>query len=242
LSAQQGEIYELDGSLWIVVDHYYCSDRYSTVHCAPCLTSEELRLQLDVPINVPLPVEELRLGPDALFGIQGTFASLMLMERVEKRRLTRLQAVAQRVEVEQIRRNLVTWFSYYTFVDLDSSAPGTPAPDKPPVVEPGMILTYKRERVCVTDHWGCFNEYPLLYVAPVVPDLPTPNPLDVEISSQLRDLFSSSYYVRPGEFFSVEREILEGACTPQTPQLSHGLGHRISRSMALKFGQLGLLL
>jgi len=225
LPVQQGEIYELNGSLWILVDHYCCSDRYSTVHCAPVLTSQELRLELDVPIT-----------------FRETFASLMLMERVEKRHLTELRAIAHPIELEQLRRNLVTWFSYYTFVDLDSLTPEPSAPDHPLVVHPGMVLAYKRERVCVTDHWGCFNEYPLIYVAPVVPDLPNPGALDVEISSQFKDLFSSSYYVRPGEFFSVEREILEAACTPQTPRLSHGLIHQISRSMALKFGQLGLLL
>ncbi len=164
------------------------------------------------------------------------------MEKVGKGALSNLQAIAHPAEVSQIIRNLVTWFSYYTFIDLDFSTSEPTTPERPPVIQPGMILAYKKELVCVVDHWGCFYEYPLLYVAPVKPELVDPNPLDVEISSQFRDLFSSRYYVRPADFFRLERENLEASYSPRSPMLTRGLLHKISRAMALKFGQLGLLL
>ncbi len=223
---QQGEIYAIGESLWIVVDNFHAnSDRYPSVHCAPVLNIDEIRLQLDVPL-----------------AFQQGFVSLGLLEKVPKSALSSLRAIAHPAELQQIRRNLVTWFSYYSFIDLDAATPEPATPEQAPLIQPGMIFRYEKELICVIDHWGCFNEYPLLYVGPVVPNLADPSPLDVDISSQFRDLFSDSYYVRAGEFFLVERESLETTYTPEVPMLTYGYVHRISRSMALEFGELGLLL
>lgn len=226
MPVQQGEIYEVIKSLWIVVDSFHSqSERYQSVHCAPILSTQELRLELDVPV-----------------AFQQGFVSLGLMEKLDKKALVDLRGFAHPNEVGQLRRNLVTWFSYYTFIDLNYSD-AEPAPsDGPRPIHPGTILSYKKQRVCVIDHWGCFSEYPLLYVAPVVSQSPDPSPLDVDISSRLRDLFSDTYYVRAGEFFLAEREVLEEAYGSGLPLLPHGLVHKISRVMALQFGQLGLLL
>jgi hypothetical protein len=104
-----------------------------------------------------------------------------------------------------------------------------------------MILGHTTGRVCVVDHWGCFNDYPLLYVAPVVPDLPDPCPLDLEISAEFRDLFSDRYFVRTDDFFLVARDELEGI-TVQSTLLGFGLLRKMTRALILKFGQLGMLL
>ncbi len=165
-----------------------------------------------------------------------------LMEKVSKGTLSHLYGTVRPEELEQIRRNLVTWFSYYTFVDLTPSIRQAAPPEKAPLFEPGMIFAYQKEKICVIDHWGCFNEYPLIYVAPIEPDLPDPSLLDVDISNQFSDLFSASYFVRTGEFFPLERGVLEATHQEPVHQLTFGSLHKVSRCMALKFGQLGLLL
>jgi len=180
---------------------------------------------------------------DVPIAFQGGFVSLSLLEKISKSALSNPKAEAHPSEVEQIRRNLVTRFSYYTYIDLGPYEEAGPrAPDEPPSIHPGMIFNYRKETVCVIDHWGCFHDYPLLYVAPIVSDPPDPNPLDVEISSQFRDLFTEKYFVRADDFFPVDRAELEAVYSARPKMLSYGLVRKVSRSMALKFGQLGLLL
>jgi hypothetical protein len=106
-------------------------------------------------------------------------------------------------------------------------------------MHPGTILRTKRGAVCVVDHWGCLNEYPLLYVAPVQADVADLCPLDVEITSQFQDLFAKRNFVRADDFFLVDREEIQ---SPPVLVLKHGLLHKISRSLILKFGHKGLLL
>lgn len=115
-------------------------------------------------------------------------------------------------------------------------------PGEPPTIYPGMLLNYQRQLICVVDHWGCFNEYPLIYVAPVVAQLTDPDPLDIEISAQFRDLFNERYFVRTDDIFLVDRQELEEAQGSLQKTLAYGLVRKISRATALKFGQLGLLL
>jgi hypothetical protein len=105
-----------------------------------------------------------------------------------------------------------------------------------------MIFDAKGEQVCVVDHWGCFNDYPLLYVAPLEPDIAKPIPLDVDISPEYTDLFHGRYFVRTNDFFLLEREILKPGGRAGVPMLGYGLLRKISRAYALKFGQLSLLL
>jgi hypothetical protein len=227
LSVNQGGIFDVDGSLWIVVDRFHNHlERYPKVHCAPILDNQLLRLDLDVPI-----------------AFQGGFVSLSLLEKISKSALSNPQAEAHPSEVEQIRRKLVTRFSYYSYVDLAPDEEVAPtSPDQPPSIHPGMIFNYRKQTVCVIYHWGCFHDYPLLYVAPIVSELPDPNPLDVEISSQFRDLFSEKYFVRADDFFPVDRVELEAVYSARPRMLGYGLVRKVSRAMALKFGQLGLLL
>jgi hypothetical protein len=94
----------------------------------------------------------------------------------------------------------------------------------------------------VVDHWGCLNEYPLLYVAPVQPDVTDLCPLDIEITSQFQDLFSKRSFVRVDDFFLVDREEIQSPDSPPVVVLRHGLLHKISRAFILKFGHKGLLL
>jgi len=107
-------------------------------------------------------------------------------------------------------------------------------------MHPGTILTTKRGALCVIDHWGCLNEYPLLYVVPVEPDVTNPCPLDIEVTSQFQDLFAKRNFVRVDNFFQVDREEIAN-CPPEVV-LRHGLLHKISRAFILKFGHKGLLL
>jgi len=82
---------------------------------------------------------------------------------------------------------------------------------------PGMILGHKKSLVCIVDHWGCFNNYPLIYVAPVVADLEEITVLDVDVTSDYRDLFGKRFFVRVNDFFQIEKEILEAPLKPDTP-------------------------
>jgi hypothetical protein len=243
LAIEQGDIFSVDGSPWIVIDAAH--DRFGgseTVHCAPVLSSPELRLDLDVQIGdepAASPASQMGIGIPSL-GVHG-YVSLLLICRHARSRLQQLVARASRLQVEEIRRNLVTWFSVFSF-DFDTVRRLPPPPDEPPAVYPGMIFSTKGETVCVVDHWGCFNEYPLLYVAPVQPTIPRPTPLDVDISADYRDLFSNQYFVRTNEFYQVERNSLNIEPKRLVPTLSYGLIRKISRAYALKFGQLSLLL
>jgi hypothetical protein len=109
-------------------------------------------------------------------------------------------------------------------------------------MHPGTILIHEGAVVCVIDQWGCFNDYPVLYVAPVKPDLIDACPLDVEISSQYQDLFSKRNFVRTDDFFLVDRTSLKSSPDHPAVLLRYGLLHKISRALVLKFGQKSLLL
>ena len=109
-------------------------------------------------------------------------------------------------------------------------------------MHPGTILRTKKGAICVVDHWGCLNEYPLLYVAPVQPDVTDLCPLDIEITLQFEDLFAKRNFVRVDDFFLVDREEIQSASNPPVVVLRHGLLHKISRAFILKFGHKGLLL
>ncbi len=163
------------------------------------------------------------------------------MQKHPKVSLQKPVGMTHLTEVREIRRNLVTWFSVFSF-DYDTIRRLPPSPDEPTSVYPGMVSTCSGQRICVIDHWGCYNEYPLLYVAPVVGHLSKQCPLDVDISSEFRDLFSERYYVRTDDMFLVDREALEHSFSPHTPMLGYGLTRQITRALILKFGQISLLL
>lgn len=184
-----------------------------------------MRLELDVPV-----------------AFQQSFISLGLMQAIDKRRLASPKGIIHPGELSQLRQNLVTRFSYFTYVELDSTPTEPTAPDEPVTIYPGMIFNHERQQVCVIDHWGCFCDYPLLYVAALVPELTETFPLDVDVSAHYRDLFSENYYVRAGDFFLLETEALQPRSGPGLNILPYGIVRRISRAMALKFGQLELLL
>jgi hypothetical protein len=225
LPISQGEIFEVNGSPWIVVDNFHNNfDKYTSLHCAPLLEAPDLRLELDVPVSF-----EMR------------FASLGLMQKLQKALLRHPLATAHSLEVEEIRKNLVTWFSVYSF-DFDTVRRLPPPQEAPPTIYPGMIFSHGKGRACVVDHWGCFNDYPLLYVAPAVSDLSDLCPLDVEISAEFPDLFSDKYFIRTDDFYLVGREELEAVFGPRIPMLGYGLVRKITRALILKFGQLSLLL
>ncbi len=108
-----------------------------------------------------------------------------------------------------------------------------------------MIVHCAKSLACVVDHWSCYNDYPLVYVAPVVADLEMPTQLNVDVTSAYRDLFGKRFYIRTHDFFQVEREELAEKLPPPgkpVPILRYGATRRITRSYALKFGQVGLLL
>ncbi len=243
MSIQQGDIFDIDGSPWVVVDAAH--DRFggsASVHCSPILSTLELRLDLDVDIGGEEAVEansQLPIGIQPL-GVNG-FASLTLIQKQPREKLTHLIARAHAFQIETISRNLITMFSIYSF-DFDTVRRMPPPPDEPVKLYPGMILAAKGERVCIVDHWGCFNNYPLLYVAPVEPDLARPTPLDVDISAEYSDLFHHRYFVRTNEFFQVEQTLLDFDKRETILMLRYGLLRKITRAYALKFGQLSLLL
>jgi hypothetical protein len=250
LQIQQGEIFDIDGSLWIVVDDFHNRfNRYDSVHCAPVLTTPELFLPLDVPLTLSglresrqAPLDQTRLQLEVPLGISGGFASLGLMKKKEKRSLRNPLTTAHAAVLEQIRGNLVRRFSLYTIFDLDDSHRAPPTPGELPSLHPGTILAHTSGPVCVIDHWGCFNQYPLIYVAPVVRDVEDPCPLDVEITLQFQDLFSKRNFVRTDDFSLIDRREIETSHTMPLLVLKHGLVHKISRALILKFGQKSLLL
>lgn len=243
MSIQQGDIFNIDGSAWIVVDAFH--DRFGgskTVHCAPILSTPELHLDLDVEIGdqgVGASDSQLPMGIQPL-GVKG-FACLSLIQKQPREKLKVLVARAHAAQLERIRQNLVTMFSVFSF-DFDTVRRLPAPPDEPVAIYPGMIPTARGQRVCVVDHWGCFNGYPLLYVAPVEHDLPKPTPLDIDISSEYQDLFSGRCFVRTNEFFQVEQGLLKFDKREAIHMLGYGLLRKISRAYALKFGQLTLLL
>jgi hypothetical protein len=225
LPINQGEIFDILGTPWIVVDNFHNNiGGYDIIHCAPILKTPELRLELDVSV-----------------AFEGGFVSLGLMTKKPKTTLRHPVGRVYRQEMAEIRTNLVTWFSVYSF-DFDTVRRLPAPPEQGPSIYPGMIFRLSTGLVCVVDHWGCFNDYPLLYIAPVVPDLINPCPLDVEISPEFQDLFSNHYYVRTDDFFLASREEIDITRNPQTPMLGYGLLHKTTTALILKFGQLSLLL
>lgn len=245
----QGDIFEIEATRWMVVDDFHnASERYDSVHCAPISVSQECRLPLDVSLSleggqeaafIPQSQQARWVGVGA--GPGGAYAALGLMKKLPKSLLTGPFATAHPAVITRIKENLTTWFALYTMFDLSGSSP-RPLAEEPPSMHPGTILRTKRGAVCVVDHWGCLNEYPLLYVAPVQPDVTDLCPLDIEITSQFQDLFAKRNFVRVDDFFLVDREEIQSASSPPVVILGHGLLHKISRAFILKFGHKGLLL
>jgi hypothetical protein len=225
---EQGIVYDVSDDLWIVVDSFPNDiPGIATAHCAPILTPDESpMLDLDVRISRA-----------------GGFASLGLLKKINKKSLVKVVTDATPGELSKLHTNLVTWFAVFSYdSDLVTTLPPLSHDDS--YLLPGMILGYQKSTICVVDHWACYNCYPLVYVAPVVADLEETIALDVEVTSDYRDLFGKNFYVRTNDFFLVEREELEELLRreKQVPMLRYGASRRISRAMALKFGQLGLLL
>jgi len=251
LSINQGDIFELGpNSVWIVVDDFHnTSERHPLVHCAPILSLSDAFLPLDVYLSMGVrgpeaqPREslqqELSLPPTP--SLRGSYAELGLIRRLKKTELHAPLATAHPEVMNRIRRNLVTWFSLFTMVDLTSSV-RLSAPTGPPSLFPGTITRAEGRLVCVIDHWGCFNSYPLLYVAPLETDALDLCPLDVEITEEFQDLFSKRNFVRTDEFFLVDRNRIEASSSPPIRVLRYGLLRKISRALVLKFGQKSLLL
>lgn len=49
----QGDIFEIGASRWIVVDDFHnASEQYGSVHCAPISASHDSRLPLDVSLRL----------------------------------------------------------------------------------------------------------------------------------------------------------------------------------------------
>lgn len=225
---RQGVVYDLEGSCWIVVDSFPNDDvAFSGLHCAPILSPDESPM-LDLDVRIARA---------------GGFASLGLLKKLNKAVLTSVVTDATPAELARLRTNLVTWFSVFSY-DSDFVATLPRASLEEAGLLPGMILAYKKTLVCIVDHWGCYNSHPLVYVAPVVADLDDQNTLDVDITSDYRDLFGKRFFVRANDFFQVEKEELVASLNPDKPipMLRYGATRRISRSMVLKFGELGLLL
>jgi hypothetical protein len=249
LRINQGDIFEIGGSRWVVVDDFHnASERYDSVHCAPISASEECRLPLDVSLRLEsgeeavfIPEAQQALWPSVGRSPAGAYAALGLMKKLPKSLLKKPFATAHPAVITRIKENLTTWFALYTMFDLTASSP-RPLAEEPPSMHPGTILRTKGGALCVVDHWGCLNEYPLLYVAPVQRDVADPCPLDVEITSQFQDLFAKRNFVRVDDFFLVDREQIGSPSSPTVVVLRHGLLHKISRAFILKFGHKGLLL
>jgi hypothetical protein len=182
------------------------------------------------------------LDLDVRIARAGGFASLGLLRKINKADLKSIVTDATPSEMSKLRTNLVTWFAVFSY-DSDFVSTLPPSRDDS-VLLPGMILGYRKQLVCVVDHWSCYNNYPLVYVAPVVADLEEQLTLDVEITSDYKDLFGKQFYTRANDFFQVEREEIEASLNPERPVpiLRYGAVRRISRGMVLKFGQFGLLL
>lgn len=232
----------------VVGDFHNASERYDSVHCAPISASQECRLPLDVSLSLEggdeaafIPESQRALWPDVRRGPGGAYAALGLMKKIPKSRLNKPFATAHPALITRIKENLTTRFALYTMFDLSASSP-RPLAEEPPSMDPGTILSAKKGALCVVDHWGCLNEYPLLYVAPVQPDVTDPCPLDIEITGQLQDLFVKRNFVRVDEFFLVDRQEIQSSDNPPVAVLRHGLLHKISRAFVLKFGHKGLLL
>ncbi len=232
----------------VVDDFHNASERYDSVHCAPISVSQDSRLPLDVPLSLEGADEaastaesQQGLWPEVRPGPGGAYAALGLMKKLPKALLSEPFATAHPAVLTQIKQNLTTWFAVYAMIDLSASSPRSAA-EEPPSMHPGTILRTKRGALCVVDHWGCLNEYPLLYVAPVQPDVTDPCPLDIEITGQFQDLFAKRNFVRVDDFFLVDREEIQSPDSPTVVVLRHGLLHKISRAFILKFGHKGLLL
>jgi len=225
---RQGEVYDVSGSCWIVVDSFPNNiTAFNSVHCAPIFA----------------PDESPMLALDVRIARAGGFASLGLLRKHKKDDLRNPITDATPSELARLRTNLVTWFSVFSY-DSDFVATLPAVSQEETALLPGMILAYKKNLVCIVDHWACYNTHPLIYVAPVVADLDEVGPLDVEITSDYRDLFGKLFFVRANDFFQVEREELEALLSPNKPIsiLRYGAVRRITRSMVLKFGELALLL
>ncbi len=229
-------------------DFHNASERYNSVHCAPISVSQDCYLPLDVPLSLEradeaalIPGSQQALWPDVRPGPGGAYAALGLMKKLPKPLLNKPFATAHPAVIARIKQNLTAWFALYTMFDLTGSSP-RPVAEELPSMHPGTIVTTKRGALCVVDHWGCLNEYPLLYVAPVQRDVSDPCPLDIEITGHLQDLFAKRNFVRVDDFFLVDREEIQSPDSPPVVVLRHGLLHKISRAFILKFGHKGLLL
>ena len=225
---RQGNIYDVEDSFWIVLDNFPNDiPTFTGLHCAPVLSEDECPiLDLDVRIT----------------RARG-FASLGLIRKINKTALAKIVTDATPQELRSLRTNLVTWFAVFSYeTDLVATLPALGQEDAS--LLPGMIIGFSKGLVCVVDHWSCYNEYPLVYVAPVVADLEDPTLLDVDVTHDYRDLFGERFYVRTHELFQVEREDLTNTFAPDKPipMLRYGATRRVTRSFALKFGELGLLL
>jgi len=224
----QGEAYDVAGSFWIVVDSLTNEiETFTSLHCAPILAPDESPM-LDLDVHI-----ERAKG----------FASLVLLRKITKTALNKIVTDATPAELASLRTNLVTWFAVFSY-DSDFVTTLPPVSEDTPDLLPGMILAYKKGLVCVVDHWGCYNNYPLIYVAPVMADLEDDGILDVDVTSDYRDLFGKRFFVRVNDFFQVEREELEAllGSDKSIPMLRYAATRRVTRSIVLKFGQLNLLL
>jgi hypothetical protein len=225
---RQGNIYDVGDSLWIVLDNFPNDiPTFPGLHCAPVLSEDECpALDLDVRITRA-----------------GGIASLGLIRKINKTALTKIVTDATPSELRALRTNLITWFAVFSYeTDLVATLPALG--EEHPGLLPGMIINFSKGLVCVVDHWSCYNEYPLVYVAPVVADLEDATLLDVDVTHDYRDLFGERFYVRTHEFFQVEREDLTNTLAPDRPipMLRYGATRRVTRSFALKVGELALLL
>jgi len=225
---RQGDVFDVAGSFWIVVDSFPNDvETFVNLHCAPIFGPDESPM-LDMDVRI-----ERSKG----------FASLGLLQKLNKTSLTNLLTDATPSELANLRSNLVTWFSVFSY-DSDFVTTLPPVSQIETHLLPGMILGHKKSLVCVVDHWGCYNNYPLIYVAPVIADLEESTILDVEVTSDYRDLFGKRFFVRTNDFFQIEKEELEAPLKSDTPipMLRYGAIRRITRSLVFKFGQFSLLL
>jgi len=225
---RQGDVFDVSGSLWVVADSFPNDiETFENLHCAPIFAPDESPM-LDLDVHIERA---------------GGFASLGLLQKLRKTSLTNIVADARPSELASMRSNLVTWFSVFSY-DSDFVTTLPPIPQTETHLLPGMILSHKKSLVCIVDHWGCFNKYPLIYVAPVVADLEESTVLDVDVTSDYRELFGKRFFVCANDFFQVEKEELEAPLKPDThiPMLRYGAIRRVTRSLVFKFGQFSLLL